>query len=85
MARWDTRSVSKELMGFVARRYIAGITSHTNDRTSNHLLQFQFFLKAKGNTEIVLPAIDIDFSRRILKTQRTFANAGSDIESEFFR
>ncbi len=49
------------------------------------LLPLQFLLKVKGDTEIVLPAFDIDFSRRILKTQRTFDNAGSDMESEFFR
>jgi hypothetical protein len=30
MARWDTRSASKELMGFVAHRYIAVINSLRN-------------------------------------------------------
>jgi len=46
---------------------------------------FQFFSKVKGNTEVVLPAFDIDFARRIPKTQRSFVNAGSGIESEVFR
>ena len=46
---------------------------------SHFFLRPLFRLKMKGHTEIVLPAFDIDFARRILKTQRSFVNADSDI------